>query len=236
MKRLMAVLAISALLACSSKNSDDVFFSEVGALSKEEILARGDAQAEKKHWDTARKYYSFLADSFPNDPLGRQAALKVADSFYRAKDIASLTEAQLRYKDFSNRFPNDPQRAYALLMLGKCSLHKSKGSLRDLTPIREASDSFKLVIELFPTSTHATEATELYARAQEDLARHELEVAQFYVRLGSYRGAANRLEYLAATYPKTQAAEEGRAMLARAREYLATETGSEPSPTPTPQH
>lgn len=236
MRRVLGVLTVGVLLACHAKNPEDVFFSEVGALSKTEIMARGDDHAEKKHWELARKYYSFLADSFPNDPLGRQGALKVADSYYRAKDVASLTEAQLRYKDFSNRFPNDPQRAYALLMLGKCNLQKSKGSMRDLAPVREASESFKLVLDLFPSAAEAKEAAELYATAQETLARHELEVAQYYVNVGAWRGALQRLEYLAATFPKTQAAEESTPLLARAREWLAGQGAAEPAPTPAPQH
>ena len=100
-----AAAAIMLVAACATKNTQNQFLGEVGSLSKEEIMARGDAIAAKKKWQDARKYYSFLADSVPNDPLGRQAALKVADTFYDEGDTESLTEAQLRYKDFSNRFP-----------------------------------------------------------------------------------------------------------------------------------
>jgi outer membrane protein assembly factor BamD len=210
------VLVLAALLfgACSGRNSEQAFFDEVASLSKEEIYARAEAYAEKKKWEDARKYFSFLADSFPNDPLGRKASLRVADSFFVRSDIESLTEAQLRYRDFANRFPSDPNRAYALLMLGKCHYQQSRGPGRDLTSAREARGAFEQMIELFPDSPHTAEARELLAQCLEDLARHELEVARYYLRNGRPEGARLRLEFLMASYPNTEAAREGVPMLA----------------------
>lgn len=231
MKRALALLSIAAVIAaCSTKkNPEKQFFTEVGSLSKEEILARGDALAAKKKWEEARKYYSFLADSFPNDPLGRQASLKVADTFFQRKDVEGLTEAQLRYKDFSNRFPNDPNRAYALLMLGKTSYMQSHGPLRDLTPLREAADSFKLVLELFPDSPQAAEAKKLCDQTTEELAEHELDVGRYYFRIHAYDGARNRIERLLATYPSSAAAKEGAELL---KEIEAKTAGEQPPKPP----
>lgn len=225
---LVLALALSLSVgACrSAKNVDNAFFEEVGTLSKDEIMARGDAAAGKKRWADARRYYSFLADSFPNDPAGRRAALKVADTFYRDKSSESLTEAQLRYRDFVNRFPSDANRAYALLMLGKVSAQQGRGALRDLTPIREAAASFRQVIELYPDSEHAAEARTLLAEAIEDLALHELEVARYYMRTDSAEGARRRLEFLLANYPESKAAVEAAALL----KSLGETTGQPSSP------
>jgi outer membrane protein assembly factor BamD len=213
MKRGALALLLVVVAGCSARNTDKRFFDEVTALSKEEIMERGDALLEDKKYTEARRYFGFLADSFPNDPLGRQAALRVADAYYRGRDLESLTEARLRYRDFVNRFPNDPSRAYALLMLGKCSYQQGKGPLRDLTPVKEAADSFKQVVELFPDSPHTAEAKELYSACLDDLSRHELLVAEYYMNVGAWRGARLRLEYLVEKYPTTKAGEEGARML-----------------------
>jgi len=213
MRRAALALVLIAVAGCSARSTDQRFFDEVTALSKEEIMARGDALLEDKKTTEARRYYGFLADSFPNDPLGRLAAIRVADTYYRGRDLESLTEARLRYRDFVNRFPNDPNRPYALLMLGKCSYQQAKGPLRDLTPVKEAADSFRQVVELFPDSEYAKEAGELFAACREDLSRHELIVARYYFSLEAWRGARARLEYLLENYPGTAAAEEGAALL-----------------------
>lgn len=221
MRQLLAIAAMVLVTGCASRNPEQRFLDEVGNLSKDEILARGDAAAARKRWEEARRYYSFVADAFPNDPLGRQAALKIADSFFRGRNLESITEAQLRYRDFANRFPNDPQRPYALLMLGKCSLQQARGPQRDLTPIKEALVAFSQVIELYPESEFAAEARELQLKGMEDLAQHELAVARFYWRQRALLGAKHRLEYLLANYPDTEAARLGAPLLEEIRAALA---------------
>lgn len=222
-------LSVLLLLACTSaKKQEDLFLAEVSQMSKEAILARGDALAAKKKFVEARKYYAFLADSFPNDSLGRQAALKIADTFFASKDPESQAEAQVRYKDFATRFPNDPHRAYALLMLGRTYLLQAKGPQRDLTPVRQAAESFQQVVALFPESPEAQEARQLLAKCREDLATHELLVARFYLQVGAREGARNRLHYLLRNYPETAAAKEGETLLQQlaAEENVRTITGN----------
>jgi len=220
MKRLVLVVLALSGLACSSTNKDQVFLDELAQMSKEEILAKGDAFAEEGDRIEARRYYAFLADSFPNDPVGRRAALKIADSYFQAKDIESITEAQLRYKDFASRFPNDPSRAYALLQLAKTYARQRRGPLRDLTPAREAVAALDQVLEMFPDSEHAAEAKELRVACREDLALHELEVARYYLNTKGWRGAYLRLTYLLEHYPESQAAATARELLAQVNERL----------------
>jgi outer membrane protein assembly factor BamD len=231
-RALCAAAAIVVMAGCATKKPQSQFLAEAGSLSKEQIMARGDALAAKKKWEDARKYYSFLSDSFPNDPLGRQAALKVADTFYEQRDTESLTEAQLRYKDFANRFPNDPSRAYALLMLGKVSFAQGKGPMRDLTPIRQAEENFSQVVKLYPDSPYAKEAHDLLSQCLEDLAEHEYMVAAFYANIDAWIGAKQRLDYLFANYPETAVAKKAAPLLEKVDAHLAGRPA--PAPTQTP--
>lgn len=233
MRRALAVAALLFLVACAgNKKADEGFLVDVGSMTKEQVMERGDALAAKNKRDEARKYYSFLADSFPNDPLGRRAALKVADTFYNAGDLESLTEAQLRYKDFANRFPNDPNRAYALLMLGKVSYSQQKGPLRDLTPLREASTNLKQLVQLFPNSPYTKEGQELLSKCLEELARHEYMIAQFYANIGAWQGARQRLEYLYANYPDTATAKAAAPLMEKVNQQFQGPTAPPPTPTP----
>ncbi len=233
MRRAFALAATLFLAACAgNKNAEQGLLSDVGSMSKEQVMEHGDALAAKKKWDEARKYYSFLADSFPNDPLGRRAALKVADTFYVAGDIESLTEAQLRFRDFANRFPNDPNRAYALLMLGKVSYAQRKGPLRDLTPVREAAENLKQLVQLFHNSPYTEEGRELLAKCLEELAQHEFEIAQFYANIGAWQGAKQRLDYLLANYPDTATAKGATPLMEKVLEQF--QGPSVPRPTVAP--
>jgi outer membrane protein assembly factor BamD len=235
MRRLLAAAALLLLAACAAKNKnpEQGFLNEVGSQSKEQILAKGDEFAAKKKWEEARKYYAFLADSFPNDPVGRKAAIKVADTFYNARDPESLTEAQLRYKDFANRFPNDPSRAYALLMLGKVSYAQRKGPLRDLTALREAAENLKQEVQLFPNSPYTKEARELLSKCLEDLAKHEYLIASYYANVGAWAGARQRLEFLFANYPDTETAKTAASLMKKVQERFSPPPMPSPTPTPT---
>ncbi len=238
MRRWFAIVAALALAlaAChSSRNAEQAFLDEVGAQSKEQIMARGDALAAKKKWEEARKYYTFLSDTFPNDPTGRRATLKVADTFFAVGDLEGYTEAQLRYKDFSNRFPSDPNRAYALLMLAKCSFKQHKGPLRDLAPLHEATDSLKQMLQLFPNSQYAPEAKEMLAKCLEELAQHEYLIAKYYANVQAWVGAKQRLDYLFANYPDTATAKAAKPLAAKVDEKLAWRPAPAPTPTPPPR-
>ena len=231
MRRLIALAAIVALTACASgkKADEQSFLDQVGAQSKEQIMARGDALAGQKKWGEARKFYSFLADTFPNDPLGRRAALKVADTFFAVRDTEGYTEAELRYKDFANRFPSDPNRAYALLMLAKCSFAQNKGPLRDLTPLHEATESLRKVLQFYPSSPYAAEAKGLLKKCLEDLAMHELLIARYYASVEAWVGARQRLDYLFANYPDTDAAKKAKPLMDKVLRMLT------PPPQPVPK-
>jgi len=239
MRRLIALAAIVAMTACASgknkKLDEQSFLDQVGAQSKEQIMARGDALAQQKKWAEARKFYSFLSDTFPNDPLGRRAALKVADTFFAVKDTEGYTEAELRYKDFANRFPSDPNRPYALLMLAKCSFAQKKGPLRDLTPLREAAESLRKVLQLYPSSPYAAEAKDLLGKCLEDLAMHELFIARYYANVNAWVGARQRLDYLFANYPDTSAAKDAKPLMEKVLQKLAEVPAAVPTPAPAVQ-
>jgi len=230
MRRLLAIAAVVVLGACAHKGNEQAFLDEAGTKSKEQLMATGDALAAKKKWEQARKYYTFLSDTFPNDPLGRRAALKVADTFFAVGDTESLTEAQLRYKDFSNRFPSDPSRAYALLKLADCSMKQAKGPLRDLTPLHEANDSLKQLLQLFPNSPYAKDAKALQARCVEDLAQHELLIAKYYMNVERWIGAKQRLDYLLETYPDSAAATSAKPIMQKVEAHLNASPAAAPKP------
>ena len=74
-------------------------------LTKEQLFEKGEAFFAKRRWQKARSYYSYVYENYPNDPLGRRALLRVADTYYQQGDPVNLIEAQYKYRDFINRYP-----------------------------------------------------------------------------------------------------------------------------------
>jgi outer membrane protein assembly factor BamD len=200
----MALLVLPTVLvfvACSSSKQDDQLLDELANLDKEVIFERAENLYSEEKYQEARGLFSFVYDSFPNDPLGHKAALRVADTYSVKKDVTSLTEARLRYRDFANRYPNDPDRDYALLMVGHTYSARKLRPDRDLSDIGEALSAYQQLVNLYPNSQYLSEAEKRMEELRELLAEHEWLVAEFYLRNKRLRGALGRLEYIRENYP-----------------------------------
>jgi outer membrane protein assembly factor BamD len=197
---LLLILCLGAI-SCASSSREDQLLRELADLDKQTIFDRAEELYEAGKYRESRELYSFVYDTFPNDPLGHKAALRVADTYAKKKDSTSLTEARLRYKDFANRYPNDPDRDYALLMLGQTYSARHQRPERDLAPLHEGLDAYQQLLNLYPDSPHVPQAREDMAVVKETLAEHEWIVARFYVRNRRWAGVVGRLEYLKEQYP-----------------------------------
>ncbi len=205
MKRIVLIplllLMVLFGLSCSSKGTkEEKLLEELSNLDKATIYERAEALYESKKHTEARQLFSFVYDSFPNDPLGHKAALRVADTYAAKTDVTNLTEARLRYRDFANRYPNDPDRDYALLMVGHTFSARKLRPDRDLSPIHEAWDAYLQLVNLYPNSRYAPEAEERMGGLEELLAEHEWHVSHYYYRNKRWIGAKWRLEYILENY------------------------------------
>ena len=198
----LVLLPMMALMSCaSSASKEEKLLEELSNLDKTTIYERAEALYGDQKYSDARQLFAFVYDSFPNDPLGHKAALRVADTYAAKKDVTSLTEARLRYRDFANRYPNDPDRDYALLMVGHTFSARKLRPDRDLSPIHEALGAYEQLVNLYPNSRYAPEAEERMGGLEELLAEHEWLVAQFYYRNKRWIGAQWRLQYIQENYP-----------------------------------
>jgi len=197
---ILAAFVLGSLGSCKS-SSQDSLLTDINNLDKTEIYDKAEDLYAKRDYKEARKYYSFLYDTFPNSPLGHKAALRVADTYYQKKDIENLTEARLRYRDFANRFPNDPDRDYALLMLGNTYTALKLYPDRELTNVLEALKAYRQLVTLYPRSPYYDDALARISKVEEVLAKHEWLVGRYYARNKVWKAAEARLLYLKQHYP-----------------------------------
>ena len=200
---LLAAIALS-LAACRHSASRPVRTAvdpELTKLPKEQIFDRGEAQFAKKKYPKARTYYSYIYENFPNDPLGRRALLRVADTYYAQGDAVNLVEAQYKYRDFINRYPGSDRADYAMLQIAMVAYKQMEKPDRDQQKTREAVDKFNDMIRTFPNSALRPEADKRLQDALDRLAKHEHIVARFYIKRRSYVSAIQRLNFIVDTYP-----------------------------------
>jgi outer membrane protein assembly factor BamD len=220
-RRLVYLCLVSiALVGCSSANREEELLMELTDMNKNEIFEKAEALYADHKLEEARNYFSFVYDTFPNDPLGHKAALRVADTYAVKKDTASLTEARLRYRDFANRYPNDPDRDYALLMVGQTYSARQMKPDRDLSTVEEALNAYRQLLTLYPDSEYFEEAQSRIGQLLDVLAEHELITARFYARNKRWLAASWRLEYLKENYPDFDRMDEADALLEKVQGEL----------------
>jgi outer membrane protein assembly factor BamD len=212
----LAIAAVMAFLvlgagacASSSKSSSsssghkpDKLTTELLSTPKETLFEKGKALLAKKKYDLGRKYLTFVFETYPNDPLGRQSLLIVADSYFRQGGTTGYTEARFRYRDYLARYPGAPQRDYARYQFAVCYDKEHEKPDRDQTSTREAIEQYRVLLKEFPNSSY-TAGTNARIRALFDsLAEHEFLVGYFYMRKGATKAALSRYLEVEQRYPE----------------------------------
>ncbi len=210
MKRLVragicGVLALAALLApgCSSSGGKkpDKITQELLTQPKEELFAKGKALVAAKKYEQGRKYLNYVFETYPNETVGREALLMVADSYFQQKTGTSYTEARYRYRDYLNRYPGAPGRDYARYQFALCSDKEHEKPDRDQTATKEAIEQYRALIREFPDSGYAGAARERIRRLTDLLAEHDFGVGYFYLRKGSTAAALSRFIEVEQRFP-----------------------------------
>lgn len=144
---------------------------------------------------------------YPFGPMARQVQLDLIYAHYQA---GNLQQAIANIDRFIRLNPNHPDLDYAYYMRGLSNLKTDENAFqeffgidrsdRDLASTRQAFDDFKILASNYPDSKYAAEARQNMLQIKNALARHELHVADYYMRRGAFLAAANRGKYILEFY------------------------------------
>ena len=177
------------------------FDPALAKMPKEKVFQLGEEQFAKEKYQKARQYYSHVYETFPNDPLGRRALLRVADAYYEQGDAVNLVEAQYKYRDFINRYPGSDRADYAMLQIAMCSFKQMERPDRDQQKTREALEKFNDAIKTFPRSPLRPEMDKRLQDVLDRMAKHDHIIARYYIKRHSYNAAVQRLNGIVEEYP-----------------------------------
>lgn len=198
----VAILVLALVPSCSGTRKPDRITQELLSTPKEQLFEKGKDLIEKKKYEQGRKYLTFVFETYPNDPLGRDALLLVADSFFKQGGTSGYTEARFRYRDYLNRYPGASRRDYARYQFAVTYDKEIERPDRDQTSTREAIENYRALIREYPTSGFAGAARERVRVLTDLLAEHEFGVGFFYMRKGATSAALARFTDLEQRFPE----------------------------------
>ena len=206
--RLAAVVLVRAAggvsgAGCASKGpkKPDKITQELLTLPKEELFEKGKALIAKKKYEDGRKYLNHVFETYPNETIGRESLLLVADSYFAQKSTTGYTEARYRYRDYLNRYPGAPRRDYARYQFALCYDKEHEKPDRDQTATKEAIEQYRSLIREFPDSGYAGAARERVRQLTDLLAEHDFGIGYFYLRKGSTAAALSRFASIEQRFP-----------------------------------
>ena len=214
--------ALSLLAGCGSAPKDEAPNSTAERLYKD---ARDDMEAGS--YERAIKSLERVEGLAAGSLLAQQALLDLAYLNWRSGEKA---QAMTTVERFIKLNPSSPALDYAYYLRGVINFNDNLGLLgsltgqdlseRDQRAARDAFEAFKQLVERFPNSRYAADASQRMSYTVNSLASYEVHVARYYYRRGAYVAAANRAQGVVSDFQHTPAAQEALYLLVQSYDKL----------------
>ncbi|TFH85751.1 outer membrane protein assembly factor BamD [Billgrantia azerbaijanica] len=220
--RLAALLMASTLLVgCASNGaSEGQEPDEFAGVAERELYEEAREALEDGRYTSAINRLEAIDTRYPFGRHAEQAQLELIYSYYQTDDWEATRAAANR---FIRLHPTHPRADYALYLRGLAAWQAGRFSLerlrlidiskRDLGASRDAYTDFRELISRYPQSEYAPDAEQRLVYLRNLLARHELHVADFYLRKGAYLAAVERGRWVVEKYPESEATRDALAVM-----------------------
>lgn len=220
MKRLLPLLLIQVLIfllpGCAGKELE----IDDSANSAEQLYADAKRNLDNARFPIAKRYFEELETRYPFSPYALQARLDLAYAYV----LAGITEEAVSEADKFIRFnPTHPSVDYAYYIRGIANFGQSKRFMGSWFPrdsadfeqsvLIDAYNDFSFLLRNFPDSKYAADARQRMIFLRNTFARHEVHVAEYYLRKKAWIAAANRASYILQTFAETPSNRDALAIL-----------------------
>ena len=183
------------------------------------------------NWSGAELIFKRLVAQYPYGPYTEQALVETAYAQYKS---GKHDDAISSIDRFIRTYPTHRNTSYMYYLRGLVDSSRQTvflqkvwrldPSRRDLATPQQAYNDFQIVAERYPNSRYAEDARKRMADLRNVFARHELDVALYYLRRTAYVAAADRAKCVLETYPQSKYQNDAVATLAAAYTGLGNKT------------
>ena len=203
---ILIVLSLLCFLSCTKKEEkveiiiDDVIETQMLESYKKGLKAldEGDALYAARHFTDAELL-------FPQSEWAPKSLLMAAYSYY-SQDYFADAIAEL--ERFIKTYPQSNRLDYAYFLLATCYYEKIIDEKKDLEPLIKAKETFKFVIQNYPSTDFALDAKFKLDLIDETLAGKEMYIGRYYIKKEKWIAAINRFKYVVDNYNSTIYIEE----------------------------
>ena len=212
--RVLLPLLLLAVLAGSGCKSMKGVFKDKDAdenVPVEQLYDKAHVSMTRGNWAGAENTFRRLVAQYPYGPYTEQALVETAYAQYKS---GKHDDAISSIDRFIRTYPTHRHTPYMYYLRGLTDssrqavflqkVWKLDASRRDLATPEQAFADFQIVVDRYPNSRYAEDARARMADLRNLFARHELDVAMYYLRRTAYVAAADRAKRVLEVYPQSK--------------------------------
>ena len=224
MKYIFIIIFSLTLFGCSSTEELPDIAADAG---EQQIYDDAQRYLRGDNYSLAVKSLELLESRYPFGKYAEQAQLELIYAHYNAYEHEAAVEAADR---FIRLHPQHPSVDYAYYMKGLSAYSANEDifarfmptdpTQRDTSQAKEAFSEFAQLVSRFPNSPYAADAEARMVSLRNLLARHDIMVANYYLRRGAYLAAVNRGRFVVENFQRTPSVADGLAIMAQGYIFL----------------
>lgn len=175
----------------------DYYFLTPPEDTAQELAQAGFESMEAKDYRQAITYFTKLKDRFPFSPYTTAAELALGDAYFLSEQYEAAAQT---YLEFESLHPGHEAIPYVLFQIGMSYFNQFETIDRPAENLELALQYFTRVGQSYPGSAQARDVPPLIEQTRTHMAEHELYVADFYWRRGTYGPAWQRYRSVAQNF------------------------------------
>jgi len=201
----LLLVSLMQLQACSTFKDDPT-----EDWSAKEFYQEANEALYSGEFETAIKNLETLEARFPFDPYAKQAQLDIAYSYYKFDEPDAAISAADRFMRLN---PRDPNIDYVYYLKGLVNFKRGTGILdgwfsrdqaeHETETLHNSFNDFSTLVRRYPDSNYAGDAYQRMIYLRNELAQHEISVAEYYLSRKAWMGAANRARIVVERYEQS---------------------------------
>ena len=184
----------------TAANDDNKDAAEYQDMPVEQIYDQAWKKINDDDWVNAAKEFAEVERQHPYSVWARRAMLMSAYCYYQANHYG---EAISTADDYISLHPGSKEVAYAFYLKAISLYEQIVDVGRDQSNTEQALVALQDVVQRFPDTEYARDATLKIDLTLDHLAGKEMEVGRYYLFRGDYIGAINRFRVVVEQYQRT---------------------------------
>lgn len=164
------------------------------------LFETGSDYLKKSQYIKSRLAFQTLINTYPDSDMAADSYFAVGDSFYDEGGTENLLQAEDQFRNFIVFFPTNPKAPDAQLKIISANMKMMRAPDRDQQYTEKAEREAKKFLDQFSDSDYVPIVKGYLDEIQDNLAKRDFGVGQFYDDKGNYVGSKGRYQHILDNY------------------------------------